>query len=166
MFKLWNHGIRIIQVGRDVIPTSCSKQGLLQGQTRLLRALYNWILKTSKNGHATTSLDTFSVVWLYSGEKAFPYIQPKLLVSVYAHCISFSHHTTGKVWLHLFDKLLISTGRLLLGFPWTHLFSRPNKPSSLSPPRTNASTPWTFWWLSAELFPVYHYHPCIWGTQS
>jgi len=67
-------------------------------------------------------------------EKVFPYIQPKFLGSIYAHCISSSHNTTRRAWLHLFHKLIISTGRLLTGSPQSHLFSRPNKSSSLQRP--------------------------------
>jgi len=53
---------RIIQAWKDS-PAFCTKQDHLSAQTRLLRALSSWVLKTSKDGNCSTSLGKLFQCW-------------------------------------------------------------------------------------------------------
>lgn len=65
-FKIQNHEIRIIQVGRDLRSSFHS----LGGQVRLLRVLSCWILKNHKDKHTTTTLDNlFHCLFAPMGKK-------------------------------------------------------------------------------------------------
>lgn len=54
---VWDHRITLAErdFNRSLVQP-CSKQGQTRGQTRLLRALFSQVLKTSKDGACTASL--------------------------------------------------------------------------------------------------------------
>lgn len=52
-------------------PIFCPKQSQLQDQTRVLRALSRWVLKTCKDGDCTVFLGFCSTAWLSSWESSF-----------------------------------------------------------------------------------------------
>lgn len=89
-------------------PTSCSKHGQLLGQTRLLRALSNWVLKTWKDEDRTNSLGNLPHCFtVLMGKKVSLYPIWTSLVSAYACCLSASFHAPlCRAWLHLLDASL------------------------------------------------------------
>lgn len=87
-------------------PKSCSKQGQLWGQSRLLKALSNWILKTCKNGGCTRQLGNLFHCWPSLWRNVFPCIKPKPP--------SLPYITASGPWLHFLNNLLVRIRRLLL----------------------------------------------------
>lgn len=85
---------RIIQVGKSFrvssSPNSCLKECQLWYQTRLLRLLFNWVLK--KDGNGKTFLDTAKCP---HGVKASHYTQPEpllfQLIPIVSHPPSMHH---------------------------------------------------------------------------
>lgn len=103
---------KIIQVGRVlgrflVQPLKQSK--VSSGQAQSLRALSNRNLK----GWQWHNL----LHCLTHDEKVFPYIQSKLLISIYPCCFLSSACAHWTAWLHHLDNLPVGAGRLLLGSP-------------------------------------------------
>jgi len=83
-------------------PTSCSKQGQLWSQTRLLRALSRQVLKSSRDGDGTASLGSLLYCLAVLRVKSF-----SSLLSTYAHYVSLPHPAPpwgDQVWL-LIDSL-------------------------------------------------------------
>lgn len=64
-------------------------------------------------------------------------------VTAYTHSLSFSHKAPlGSGWLCLLDNPSLGPGRLLLGLPWSHPFSRLNKTWFLGLPTQGRCVCW------------------------
>lgn len=72
-------------------PTSCSKQGQLRDQDRLLRDLTSWVLKNSKAGGCKTSMTNVLPI-VPMGKKAFPYSQSVTLLFQFMPVSSCNPH--------------------------------------------------------------------------
>lgn len=147
---------RIIQIGRKLSPTSCSKQGQLWSQIRLIRLSPHKVLKASEQGDYTTAWRNLFPCLTDFTVKQFFFISS----------IKFSCFKCCPLSLVLLP--LTTVNRLAPSWQppcghwkacsssWNHLFSRLNKSSSISlSSQDECSSPRPSWWSSTEHSPYY-----------
>lgn len=135
-------------------PTTCTNQGQLWDQTRLLRALSSRVLETSKERVYTVSVsNTFQCLTVLVGNT----LVCASLVSTYSDCLSSSHLSSlWRLWLHLHDNPLPKP--LLLEAEWA-LFSQLLLTGQVFPP-------WQLWCPNTELSQVFLMFLLHWETQN
>lgn len=120
-----NSIFRTMQLGREVSsPTSCSKQGQLQCQPRMLKVLSCQALRASREGTCPASLASLSALAFPSTQLECLLVQGSPLFLTLPPCSTYKPGSVS--WIPS-----PQAGPGCSGSPWRCPSSGPNKPSSL-----------------------------------